>query len=253
MPAPVTGSTDLELIEIFSSLQGEGVWIGARQIFCRFSGCNLNCRYCDTDFALRSECRVETVPGSGEFVARANPLSQAALEEFLVDWGNRYPGLHQAFNLTGGEPLLHVEALLHGLPAWSRLLPVHLETNGTLSEALAQVLRWLNFISVDLKLESATGVATPWDAHREFLALARRKACQVKCIVADGTEDEEIVEAARLMHALDVPAPLILQPITVAGMPAVDGARLLQLQYAATRHHADTRIIPQVHPLLGVC
>jgi len=253
MPAPATGSTSLGLVEVFSSLQGEGIWIGARQIFCRFSGCNLDCRYCDTDFALQPECRIETVPGSGEFSRRVNPLPQAELEIFLRDWVTRYPGLHQAFNLTGGEPLLHVESLLHGLPAWSRLLPVHLETNGTLDEALAQVLHWIDFISVDLKLESATGTATPWDRHRAFLQLARRKACQVKCIVTRETEADEIVDAAGLLHELDVPAPLILQPVTVAGMPAVDGSRLLQLQYVATQVHADTRIIPQVHPLLGVC
>ncbi|MCL5059022.1 MAG: 7-carboxy-7-deazaguanine synthase QueE, partial [Actinobacteria bacterium] len=34
--------------EIFSSVQGEGPYVGTRQIFIRFDGCNLSCRYCDT-------------------------------------------------------------------------------------------------------------------------------------------------------------------------------------------------------------
>ena len=36
--------------EIFSSIQGEGEYIGCKQIFIRFCACNLNCAYCDTDF-----------------------------------------------------------------------------------------------------------------------------------------------------------------------------------------------------------
>ena len=35
------------IMEVFSSLQGEGVRLGERQIFVRFGGCNLQCDYCD--------------------------------------------------------------------------------------------------------------------------------------------------------------------------------------------------------------
>ena len=40
-----------DILEIFSSIQGEGLRIGERQIFIRFHGCNLNCAYCDVDMS----------------------------------------------------------------------------------------------------------------------------------------------------------------------------------------------------------
>ena len=36
--------------EIFPSVQGEGPFVGYKQLFIRFCGCNLACSYCDTDF-----------------------------------------------------------------------------------------------------------------------------------------------------------------------------------------------------------
>ena len=39
--------------EIFSGIQGEGVLVGVRQIFLRFHGCQLHCRYCDTPATAR--------------------------------------------------------------------------------------------------------------------------------------------------------------------------------------------------------
>ena len=41
--------------EIFTSIQGEGPFVGYKQLFVRFSKCNLNCKYCDTDFSPEFE------------------------------------------------------------------------------------------------------------------------------------------------------------------------------------------------------
>ena len=40
----------VKIKEIFTSIQGEGLFIGYKQLFIRFCGCNLSCNYCDTDY-----------------------------------------------------------------------------------------------------------------------------------------------------------------------------------------------------------
>ena len=40
----------LEVYEIFTSIQGEGMFAGRPAVFVRFAGCMLNCDFCDTVF-----------------------------------------------------------------------------------------------------------------------------------------------------------------------------------------------------------
>lgn len=41
----------LRIAEIFTSVQGEGQWMGVPSVFVRISGCNLRCVWCDTPYA----------------------------------------------------------------------------------------------------------------------------------------------------------------------------------------------------------
>lgn len=252
MPAPVTWKTDAQLIEVFSSIQGEGLLVGCRQIFVRMAGCNLACRYCDTEFAAVDRCRIEDAPGSGLFCSVPNPVPLDLLHDTLHHWLQVIPGGHHSISLTGGEPLLQSKTLLQWLPSLSRLLPVHLETNGTLAGELEPLLPFLNFISMDIKLCSMTGVSTPWSAHSHFLDLARNSACQVKVVVGEETPLEEIEQAAALVQRSAPSVPLVLQAVTRGGGMTVSGRTLLDFQACAARIHPQVRVIPQTHRFIGV-
>ena len=93
--------------EIFYSLQGEGAYTGTPMVFVRFSGCNRACVFCDTEFDEY------TLMTAGE----------------IVDEAGRY-GCHRVV-LTGGEPLLQVDAELIERLHDAGLI-IHIETNGTL-------------------------------------------------------------------------------------------------------------------------
>ncbi|MCK5912864.1 MAG: 7-carboxy-7-deazaguanine synthase QueE, partial [Desulfuromusa sp.] len=118
-----------DLIEIFSSIQGEGVLVGCRQIFLRFPDCNLNCHYCDTNFLRSDTCQVEISPGSGQQDSRDNPLDFDSVKKLVVAWNSELLGAHHSISITGGEPLLHSQLLSSWLPELKKILPIYLETN----------------------------------------------------------------------------------------------------------------------------
>ncbi|MDF1484667.1 7-carboxy-7-deazaguanine synthase [Ramlibacter sp. H39-3-26] len=117
--------------EIFYTLQGEGGQAGMPAVFCRFAGCNLwsgreqdrasaVCRFCDTDF-------VGTDGTLGGKFASAQELAARIAAQWPAG-----DGAHRLVVLTGGEPLLQVDApLVDALHAQG--FRVAVETNGTVA------------------------------------------------------------------------------------------------------------------------
>ena len=66
---------------IFTSIAGEGSLVGTPMTFIRFSGCNLSCKFCDTDFSGGNMMTTESI-----------------LKLVSTEW----------VCFTGGEPLLQV-------------------------------------------------------------------------------------------------------------------------------------------------
>src|SRR3989344_9145598 len=124
-------STSAHLFELFSSIQGEGLHVGERQIFTRFAGCNPPCQYCDSPQALvlSPTYKFEAVPGSHKFETHENPVEVGKLVEF-VSLLDKPAGIHHSISLTGGEPRLPGDLLKDLIPALKKKikLPLYLET-----------------------------------------------------------------------------------------------------------------------------
>ena len=114
--------------EIFYTLQGEGGQAGTPAVFCRFAGCNLwtgreqdraqaVCQFCDTDF----------VGTDGTLGGKFDTATRLA-ETIAAQWPAG--AAHRLVVLTGGEPLLQVDAaLIDALHAQQFRIAV--ESNGT--------------------------------------------------------------------------------------------------------------------------
>lgn len=98
-------SVNYRVVEIFDSIQGEGMYAGIAVNFIRFAGCNLNCPWCDTDH------------GEYTFLTAHNILQRLNSDIPIVV-------------LTGGEPTIHsLYPLIKELKQIG--YKVHMETNGT--------------------------------------------------------------------------------------------------------------------------
>ncbi len=240
--------------EIFSSIQGEGMLAGRRQIFVRLMECNLDCRYCDTDFKKTDICRLESKPGSGSFIDIHQPLPLRKISAVFDQWLMQLPGAHHSISFTGGEPLLSADALAKWFPEIRKTLPIHLETNGTMHIALRQVKEHVDYISMDMKLPSTAGCTEHlWDLHALFLAEAHGCNLSVKIVVGGSTTVDEISQVCDVISSVDAAVPLFLQPVTMPdGTVGITVPHILRLQERASSRLADVRVIPQMHKQLGV-
>ena len=133
--------------EIFYSIQGEGEHTGRAAVFVRFSGCNLKCPFCDTDFKAYVE----------------------ATAEMIVAYAKKLGGDCRFMVLTGGEPSLQADFelidTLHKAGYY-----VAMETNGTKPMMIP-----IDWVTVSPKQSFVGSAGTP----------CLRKANEVK-VVFDG-------------------------------------------------------------------
>lgn len=236
----VDRSTETEISEIFSSIQGEGPYLGVRQIFTRFGRCNMHCHYCDELEKMEE----------GRFDVRT--LDSVLAE---IDKLEKTDGPHHSVSLTGGEPLFYPAFLESLMPKLKeRGLKTYLETNGTLPAALERVIRFTDIVAMDWKPASSTGDRGFQKAHEQFLRIALQKDVFVKVVITPQTAFDETMDAVKAVAAVSPKTPFIFQPLTEAFGVSVDALKLIETKFfpEAQKHLSDVRVIPQMHKIWGV-
>ncbi len=203
--------------EMFLTLQGEGAQTGMRAVFLRFAGCNLwtgreadrasaVCRFCDTDFVGTDGV------GGGKF-ADAGVLSAAVAS----CWGDA--PAHRLVVVTGGEPLLQLDAaLIAALHAQGFRIAV--ESNGTI--AAPDGIDWL---CISPKARATT---------------VQRRGNELKLVFPqEGVDPEQFTDWGF--------AHFFLQP-----MDGPDAAANLKATIAYCLSHPRWRLSLQTHKLTGM-
>jgi 7-carboxy-7-deazaguanine synthase len=208
MPQPAT----LKIIEVFPSLQGEGLRQGEPTVFVRLAGCNLKCSFCDTKPAWEG----------------GTDYSAAAVADEVRRIRRRYPARWVC--LTGGEPMLQDLRRLVGLLKKSSL-KIQVETNATRYQPLP-----VDWYTVSPKPK--TYALAP-----EYKTVAK----EIKLVVTKEL-DLGTVRKMRLMFPPTI--PVLLQVQSNARWSQKRAARLAW--QAAEAGLANVRVSLQLHKILGI-
>jgi organic radical activating enzyme len=219
-----------KIAEVFDTVQGEGIYIGEKQIFVRFFGCNLECKYCDT----KLDCFKEYDP------------------EELLEEINLYRNGQHSISFTGGEPLLQEDFLKEILRLTSgEGFKNYLETNGTLPQALENVIEYVHIVAMDLKLPSSTWLSSFWDEHRKFLKVASSKVVFLKATICESTDEDDLKYGLKLIKENDKSAILVLQPNCYENTDIIT-EKLKKFKAICKKENVTACVIPQMHKVAGL-
>ncbi|MBR1741111.1 MAG: putative 7-carboxy-7-deazaguanine synthase QueE [Lachnospiraceae bacterium] len=156
-----------EIVEIFESINGEGLKAGELSAFVRMKGCNLDCSFCDTAWAKEKD-------------AEATYMTTSEILEEIASFGVKN------VTLTGGEPMekkgifsLIMALVDHGYQ-------VEVETNGSIDLREYALLSDIVSFTIDYKLPGS-GMEEKM-LLENFLCFGEKNV--IKFVVTDRTDLE---------------------------------------------------------------
>jgi len=251
--------------EIFSSIQGEGINLGAPSVFLRLAVCNLHCWYCDTKYTwLYTEKMLQTVradlkaleiedsqfPGDLRVYEPLNETTSTSIEDVeskiqRLDIGHLV--------VTGGEPMLQQTQLI---PLFLRLkrptsqkkdpFYIEIETNGTIKpsrEILPLVDQW----NVSPKLSSSGNSEFAREKKEALETFATLANAFFKFVVSTLGFEQDLREIEKLSSSYRIP------PSRIMLMPEGTDARILKERTVLLSKVCEKlgyRVTPRLHILL---
>ena len=203
----------MKVVEIFKSLQGEGRAQGQVATFLRLAGCNLNCAWCDTQYARSADAGTEM---STEEVIRQ--ITTLDCRRICV---------------TGGEPLVQKEKLIPLLEILAgKDYEISIETNGTIG--FSELLSYAT-ICMDVKCPSSGEISDL------TLLTNLREEDVVKFVISD---EEDLSYAEKILHDHQIAGRVLFSPAEGSDMRMI-ADRILKRDLPVTMQI-------QLHKILGV-
>ena len=232
----------VRLFEIFTSVEGEGIFYGTKTLFVRLAGCPFTCFYCDTVDALP--------PDSGD----QYDIKSACK---LID-DNLKTNTFKV-NFTGGDPLLQYMAVAQlANHIKSKNIPTYLESSCFDSDRFDHVLPFIDLIKIELKTKDSKFVD---DKHYEDLisnaiqclhsSIASKKKTFIKIVVSAKTIPKDFAELVDKVFCVTTSelSGFIIQPTYGIEEPSLD--QLMEFYDIVYPRYHDVRIVPQLHKFIG--
>ncbi|HEU5446850.1 MAG TPA: 7-carboxy-7-deazaguanine synthase QueE [Nitrososphaeraceae archaeon] len=230
--------------EIFTSIEGEGIFVGKKTLFIRLSGCHLKCRWCDTKYALPLDS------GTDYQIDEIKDLIIKELRPFTYK-----------VNFTGGEPLLQTEAVIELADFIKKQtnLKTYIESSCFDSELFSKVLPYIDICKIEFKTDDSKVVEDEEYDNLILneikcleLAVGSNKATYIKIVVTNSTNLESFKNLVYNISKKIKPSDIlgfIIQPSFGIDQPTVN--MLLDTYDVVQPMFPEVRIIPQLHKEIG--
>jgi len=238
--------TTVSLSEVFTSIEGEGVFVGTKTLFVRLAGCPLKCHWCDTTYAIPLD--------SGESISteEAKQRISTSLE----------PNTFKV-NFTGGETLVQYGAVIELAKHVQKLgLRTYLESAFYDFSRFAKVFPFIDICKIEFKLSDSNAVSSKNHENmisNELQCLqytaksgSSAKTTYVKVVVTESSSLSEFRELVRMIFTTVSPSQLagfIIQPSHKISEPSL--GQLVKFYDVVYPYFQDVRVVPQIHKALG--
>lgn len=234
---------NVRIFEIFTSIEGEGIFYGTKTLFVRLAGCPFTCFYCDTKESLPLD--------SGK---------EFSIEDAITEIDSQIQSNTFKVNFTGGDPLLQHQAVaLLAKNIQDRKIPTYLESSCFDVDRFNHVLPFIDYIKIEFKTRESEFVDIQ---HYEKLiseslkclesSINQQKITYIKIVVSSKTKITDfnnLVENIFKIRNSEKISGFIIQPTYGISEPSLE--QLMEMYDCVFPKFRDVKIVPQLHKFIG--